>query len=57
MKRIVFLIVTVILLSCSVDHETERILSHVSELKNRIDNQIVVRKEKSGGSTAEIIPA
>ena len=33
------------------------IISHVSELKNRIDNQIVVRKEKSGGSTAEIIPA
>lgn len=30
------------------------IISHVSELKNRIDKQIVVTKEKSGGSKAEI---
>ena len=30
------------------------IISHVSELKNRIDRQIVVTKEKSGGSKAEI---
>lgn len=31
------------------------IISHVTELKNRIDKQIVVRKEKSGGSRAAII--
>ena len=31
------------------------IISHVGELKNRIDKQIVVNKEKSGGSTAKII--
>ena len=31
------------------------IISHVIELKNRIDKQIVVTKEKSGGSKAEIL--
>ena len=31
------------------------IISHVSELKERIDRQIVVRKNRSGGSNAEII--
>ena len=31
------------------------IISHVSELKQRIDKQIVITKEKSGGSKAEII--
>ena len=31
------------------------IISHVAELKERIDKQIYVRKEKSGGSFAEII--
>ena len=31
------------------------IISHVSELKNRIDKQIVVTKEKSGGGKAEIL--
>ena len=31
------------------------IISHVSELKNRIDRQIVVRKNKNGISYAEII--
>lgn len=31
------------------------IISHVSELKNRIDKQIVVTKEQSGGSKANII--
>lgn len=31
------------------------IISHVSELKSRIDKQIVVTKEPSGGSKAEII--
>lgn len=31
------------------------IISHVSELKEKISNQIVVRKEKTGGSRVEII--
>lgn len=31
------------------------IISHVSELKEKIDNQIVVTKQKSGGSTVKII--
>lgn len=31
------------------------IISHVAELKERIDKQIVVTKEKSGGSKAEIV--
>ena len=31
------------------------IISHVGELKSRIDKQIVVTKERSGGSTAKII--
>ncbi len=31
------------------------IISHVSELKDRIDKQIVVKKEKSGGSKVNII--
>lgn len=31
------------------------IISHVAELKEKIDKQIIVRKEKSGGSYADII--
>ncbi|MBQ3008564.1 MAG: SMC family ATPase, partial [Oscillospiraceae bacterium] len=31
------------------------IISHVAELKEKIDNQIVVKKEKSGGSRVQII--
>lgn len=31
------------------------IISHVADLKDRIDKQIIVRKEKSGGSKAEVI--
>ncbi len=31
------------------------IISHVGELKERIDKQIVVTKEKTGGSTAKIV--
>lgn len=31
------------------------IISHVADLKNRIDKQIIVTKEKSGGSKAQII--
>ena len=30
------------------------IISHVAELRDRIDRQIVVRKNKVGGSEAEI---
>lgn len=32
------------------------IISHVGELKEKIDRQIIVRKERSGGSTAQIRP-
>ena len=31
------------------------IISHVADLKNRIDKQIVVTKQRSGGSRAEIV--
>ena len=31
------------------------IISHVAELKEKIDRQIVVTKDRSGGSKAEII--
>ena len=31
------------------------IISHVAELKERIDRQIVVRKNKAGGSTAQLV--
>ena len=31
------------------------IISHVAELRNKIDNQIIVKKEKSGGSVATVI--
>lgn len=31
------------------------IISHVAELKQRIDRQVVVKKERSGGSRAEIL--
>ena len=31
------------------------IISHVAELKERIDSQIVVTKERSGGSRARIV--
>jgi exonuclease SbcC len=31
------------------------IISHVAELKDRIDRQIVVTKVKSGGSSARIV--
>ena len=30
------------------------IISHVSELKERIDRQIIVRKERSGGSSIRV---
>jgi exonuclease SbcC len=31
------------------------IISHVSDLKTKIEKQIVVKKQKSGGSVVEII--
>ena len=31
------------------------IISHVAELKEKISNQIIVRKEKTGGSRVEIV--
>ena len=31
------------------------IISHVGELKQKIDKQIIVTKDKSGGSKAEIV--
>ena len=31
------------------------IISHVSELKERIDRQVVVKKDKTGGSRAEVV--
>ena len=31
------------------------IISHVNELKERIDKQIVVKKEKTGGSNIQIL--
>ena len=31
------------------------IISHVGELKTRIDRQIVITKQKTGGSTANVI--
>ena len=31
------------------------IISHVGELKNRIDRQVLVTKDRSGGSSAKII--
>ena len=31
------------------------IISHVGELKNRIENQIIVKKKRTGGSEAVII--
>ena len=30
------------------------IISHVSELRDRIDQQIVVRKDRTGGSSVEL---
>lgn len=36
-------------------HRLVGIISHVADLKNRMDKQIVVTKEKSGGSKARIV--
>lgn len=41
--------------SLSEGHRLVGIISHVAELKDRIDRQIVVTKDRSGGSKAKII--
>ena len=43
------------LLSLADGNRLVGIISHVADLKNRIDRQIVVTKEKSGGSRAAIV--
>ena len=43
------------LLSLADGNRLVGIISHVADLKNRIDKQIVVTKEKSGGSKANIL--
>lgn len=43
------------LTSLSDNNRLVGIISHVGELKQRIDKQIIVTKDKSGGSKAEII--
>ena len=43
------------LLDLSENNRLVGIISHVAELKERIDKQIVVTKEKTGGSIVEII--
>lgn len=43
------------LMSLSESNRLVGIISHVAELKDKIDKMIVVRKDKSGGSKAEII--
>jgi exonuclease SbcC len=43
------------LLTLSEGNRLVGIISHVAELKERIERQIVVTKEKSGGSTVRII--
>lgn len=44
-----------VLLDLSASDRLVGIISHVAELKNRIDKQIVVTKEKTGGSRLEIV--
>ena len=43
------------LLDLSENNRLVGIISHVAELKERIDKQIVVTKEKTGGSIVEIV--
>ena len=43
------------LLALSEGERLVGIISHVGELKNRIDKQIVVTKEKSGGSRVTVV--
>lgn len=44
-----------VLASLSQGHRLVGIISHVSELKQRIDKQIRVTKDKSGGSRVEVV--
>lgn len=44
-----------VLLDLSASDRLVGIISHVAELKNQIDKQIVVTKEKTGGSRLEIV--
>ncbi|MEG0894155.1 MAG: hypothetical protein RSE93_00435, partial [Oscillospiraceae bacterium] len=39
----------------STSNKLVGIISHVSELKERIDKQIIITKKKIGGSSAKII--
>ena len=41
--------------SLSEENRLIGIISHVAELKEKIDKQIIVRKDKSGGSFVEFI--
>jgi exonuclease SbcC len=43
------------LLTLSEGNRLVGIISHVAELKERIERQIVVTKEKSGGSAVRIV--
>ena len=43
------------LLSLTESNRLVGIISHVSELKERIEKQIVVTKKREGGSQAEIV--
>ena len=43
------------LLGLAESNKLVGIISHVNELKERIDKQIVVTKEKTGGSRLEVI--
>ena len=43
------------LLDLSENNRLVGIISHVAQLKERIDRQIVVTKEKTGGSKVEIV--
>ncbi|MBQ5757093.1 MAG: SMC family ATPase, partial [Clostridia bacterium] len=40
--------------SLTDDHRLVGIISHVSELRNQIDNQIIVKKDRTGKSSVEI---
>lgn len=44
-----------VLMRLSESNRLVGIISHVAELKDRIDNRIEVKKQRTGGSTAEII--
>ena len=43
------------LMSLTEGNRLVGIISHVSELRREIDKQIVVTKEKTGGSKVEIV--